>query len=246
MSKNKENPKEDKEMGIIDHLTEFRKRLIVCFAAVGIFTAGAYLFSNQLLSFLTSPARFTSLTSLTPTEAFMAKMKIAVIFGVLASSPIIFYQIWSFVSPALKKAEKKVIPLLVSVSTLLFLAGVSFAFFVVLPMGLKILAGFSGDEIVNMWSIGAYISFLIKIILVFGLVFELPLVILFLTKIGVVTPKILAEKRKYALILFFVAAAVLTPGPDVFTQVCVAVPLIILYEASIILAKIFVKSKSAA
>ncbi|MBU1932100.1 twin-arginine translocase subunit TatC, partial [Patescibacteria group bacterium] len=105
MSENKENFQKDKEMGIIDHLTEFRKRLIVCFAAVGIFTASAYLFSNQLLSFLTYPAQWISLTSLKPTEVFMAKMKIAVIFGVLASSPIIFYQIWSFVSPALKKAE---------------------------------------------------------------------------------------------------------------------------------------------
>lgn len=230
-------------MSLIDHLSELRRRLIICFVIVGIFSTIAYLFSGQLLNFLVSPAQFTSLASLKPTEAFMARIKIAVIFGVMASSPIIFHQIWSFVRPGLKIAEKRVIPLLVCVSTILFLIGAFFAFFIVLPLGLKVLASFSGEEIVNIWSIGTYISFLIQITLVFGLVFELPLLILLLTKIGIVTPKILAQKRKYALILFFVVGAILTP-PDVLSQLLVTIPLIILYEISIVLAKVFVRERS--
>ncbi len=231
----------------MEHLEELRHRLIRCAIAIGVGFAVAYIFAERLFRLLTAPLTavmpegnhliFTNLP-----EMFFAHLKVAFVAGALAASPIIFYELWMFVTPGLYKKEKKhVIPFVV-VSTILFVGGALFGYFVVFPFGFKFFIGFSSDYIKALPSVKEYFSFSIKLLFAFGIAFELPVVIFFLTKIGIVTPEILAQKRKYAILLTFVMAAILTP-PDVITQCMMAGPLIILYEIGIIVSR-FARKKN--
>lgn len=225
----------DQKMTIAGHLEELRRRIIVCLISV-ILTSGVAFFSvKSLLPYLTKPVG--RLVFIAPTEAFFTYMKLAVFMGFFLSLPIILYEIWKFVSRGLKSSEKKYTRLYGPFSFLLFIAGSSFAYFVVIPIGLKFLLEFGGQEIVPMISVSKYVSFVGMLCLAFGAIFELPLVALFLTKINLVTPSFLASKRRYAVVGIFIVAALLTP-PDIFTQLLMVIPLLILYEISIILSRV--------
>jgi len=159
-------------------------------------------------------------------------------------APFIFYQLWMFIAPGLYRREKKyVIPFVVA-STILFVGGALFGYFVVFPFGFKFFIGFSNEFVKALPSVKQYFSFAIKLLFAFGVVFELPVVIFFLTKMGIVTPELLSRKRKYAILLTFVLAAILTP-PDVITQCMMAGPLIILYEIGILVSRTARNKKKA-
>jgi len=237
---------EDKQP-FLGHLEELRRRLIACAIAVGIGFAGCYFFSERIFQVLIDPLKavmpegdhliFTGLP-----EMFLTYLKVALVAGVLLAAPYLFYQIWMFVAPGLYRHEKKlVIPFVVS-STLLFVGGALFGYFVVFPFGFKFFIGFSNEYVKALPSVKQYFGFALKLLFAFGLVFELPVIIFFLTKLGIVTPELLRQKRKYAVLLTFIAAAILTP-PDVVTQCMMAGPLIILYEVGIIVAGIARKKK---
>jgi len=237
----------DEKQPFMSHLEELRKRLIVCAITVGVGFVIAYIFSEHLFQLLILPLKevmpeggqliFTNLP-----EMFFAYLKVAFITGILASAPLIFYQIWLFVAPGLYRKEKKyLIPFVVS-STFLFVGGALFGYFVVFPFGFKFFIGFANEYVKALPSVKQYLSFSIKLLFAFGVVFELPVVIFFLAKIGVVTPKLLRKKRKYAILLTFALAAILTP-PDVITQCMMAVPLIVLYEIGILVAILARKKK---
>ncbi len=237
----------DEKQPFVSHLEELRKRLIVCAITVGVGFVIAYIFSEHLFQLLILPLKevmpeggqliFTNLP-----EMFFAYLKVAFIAGILASAPLIFYQIWLFVAPGLYRKEKKyLIPFVVS-STFLFVGGALFGYFVVFPFGFKFFIGFANEYVKALPSVKQYLSFSIKLLFAFGVVFELPVVIFFLAKIGVVTPKLLRKKRKYAILLTFALAAILTP-PDVITQCMMAVPLIVLYEIGILVAILARKKK---
>ena len=237
----------DEKQPFMSHLEELRKRLIVCAITVGVGFVIAYIFSEHLFQLLILPLKevmpeggqliFTNLP-----EMFFAYLKVAFIAGILASAPLIFYQIWLFVAPGLYRKEKKyLIPFVVS-STFLFVGGALFGYFVVFPFGFKFFIGFANEYVKALPSVKQYLSFSIKLLFAFGVVFELPVVIFFLAKIGVVTPELLRKKRKYAILLTFALAAILTP-PDVITQCMMAVPLIVLYEIGILVARIARKKK---
>ncbi|RPI33268.1 MAG: twin-arginine translocase subunit TatC, partial [Nitrospiraceae bacterium] len=160
--------------------------------------------------------------------------------------PIISYQVWKFISPGLLANEKRyLIPFLLS-STALFLAGSLFCFVIVLPFAMTFLLGYKIGTLTPMISVGSYIDFCLKFILAFGAIFELPLVIIFLTKFGIVSPRSLAKNRKYAILVSFIVAAVLTPTPDAFNQCLMAVPIIVLYEIGILLSMLIHRKKSNA
>jgi sec-independent protein translocase protein TatC len=234
----------DREYTLIEHLTELRKRLIVCLATVFICSVICYLVVKKILFFLMAPVG--ELVFIAPHEAFVAYLKLSLIAGVFVASPIILYQVWRFVSSGLKQDEKKYLIFYVPLSFIFFLGGGLFAYFLILPLGLKFLLGLGTDILKPMISLKYYISFAGMLLLAFGIVFELPLVIMFLTKIGLVTPKVLRKKRKYIVFLIFIIAALLTP-PDVITQLLMAGPLILLYEISILLSKFVspsIKSKA--
>lgn len=230
------------------HLEELRKRLIVCFVSVGIGFAISYGFKEQLFQILTRPliavmAADDKLIFTGLPEAFFTYLKVAFLSGIMLSTPIILYEFWMFVAPGLYQKEKRFLLPIVFLSTLFFLGGSFFGYFVVFPFGFKFFLGFASETIQPLPSMKEYLSFSAKLLLAFGLVFELPLVITFLSKMGLVTVDFLKKNRKYALLLFFVGAAILTP-PDVVTQIMMALPLMILYEISIIGARIFGKKKS--
>ncbi|MBW1850102.1 MAG: twin-arginine translocase subunit TatC [Deltaproteobacteria bacterium] len=231
----------------LDHLEELRKRLIASAIAVGIGFVISYIFSERIFQILIEPLKavlpegdqliFTGLP-----EMFLTYIKVALVSGVLLSAPLIFYEMWMFVTPGLYRNEKKlVIPFVVS-STILFVGGALFGYFVVFPFGFKFFIGFSNEYVKALPSVKQYFAFSLKLLFAFGVVFELPVVIFFLAKLGLVTPEFLKQKRKYAILLTFVTAAILTP-PDVITQCMMAGPLIVLYEVGIFVAGIARKKK---
>jgi sec-independent protein translocase protein TatC len=175
-------------------------------------------------------------------EAFFTYLKVALLSGIFLAAPFVIYQVWLFVAPALYSHEKKYVVPFVASSTLLFLTGSAFAYFVVFPWGFKFFLGFATDGIQALPKLKEYLSFCSMLLISFGLIFQLPLFILFLAKIGVIDAPMLSRNRRYVILLMFAAAAIFTP-PDVVTQVMMAAPLIILYEASILIAKVIAKKQ---
>jgi len=229
-------------MPFLDHLEELRWRLIKSVFSVIIMSFVAFYFSDQLLKFIRIPLGDINLYNIEVTGTFYAYLKISLITGILGALPIIFYQLWSFISPGLYKKEKWMIFPLVLISTFLFLLGAGFCFVMVLPLSFKFLIGFSGELIVNTITIGSYINFVGLLLLAFGFAFQLPLLNYFLGKMGLITSDFLVKGRRYAIVIILIVGAILTP-PDVFTQVLLAIPLYILYEISILVVKMTQKRK---
>jgi sec-independent protein translocase protein TatC len=229
------------------HLEELRKRLITSFAAVGIGFALSYGFKEQLFQILTHPLitvmkQGETLIYTGLPEAFFTFLKVSFLSGLMIASPVIIYQFWMFVAPGLYEREKRMMIPIVFLSSFFFIGGALFGYFIVFPFGFDFFLGFATETIRPMPSMKEYLSFSAKLLLAFGLVFELPLVITFLARLGIVSVPFLKKNRKYALLLFFVGAAILTP-PDVVTQIMMAMPLMVLYEISIIGARIFGRKK---
>jgi len=225
-------------MSFIDHLEELRRRLLKSAIAVVIFSAVAFYFAEKLVAFIRIPfGDEIELYNIQVTGAFYAYLKIAIITGIIAALPVVFYQMWSFIAPGLFKREKMTILPLVFVSTVLFLVGAAFCYIMVLPLAFDFLMNFSEGQVVNNITIGSYISFVGLLLVAFGGGFQLPIIAYFLGKMGVVTSKMLAKARRYAIVGILIAGAIITP-PDVFTQTLLAFPLYILYEISIIVVKL--------
>jgi sec-independent protein translocase protein TatC len=231
----------DTTQPFLSHLEELRKRLVVCAIAVGAGFVLSYIFSEQLFSVLTLPLTevlppeskliFTSLP-----EMFIVYIKAALIAGIILASPVIFYEIWLFVTPGLYQTEKRYAIPFVLFSSILFSSGALFGYFIVFPYGFKFFMGFATEDIQALPSVKEYFSFAIRLLMAFGLVFEMPVVVFFLTKIGLITPEVMKKYRKFAILGAFIVAAILTP-PDAATQLMMAVPIIILYELSIFIGK---------
>ncbi len=238
---------EDNKIPLTEHLGELRDRLIRCFIAVGLGFVIAYYFKEKLFAVLTAPLIsamgqgskmiFTGLP-----EAFFTYLKVSLLTGLILALPVIFYEFWMFVSPGLYRKERKFLIPVVLLSLVFFAIGASFGYFVVFPFGFKFFLGFSTESIKAMPSMKEYLGFASKMLLAFGLVFELPLVITFLSRMGIVSVDFLRKNRKYAILIIFTASAILTP-PDVATQIMMAGPLMILFEISIIGARVFQKKK---
>jgi sec-independent protein translocase protein TatC len=242
-------PMDEKKLPLTAHLQELRKRLILSFVAIGVGFFVCYAFKELLFDILAAPLLKVmpiggSLIFTSVAEAFFTYMKVAFIAAVILVSPFILYQIWAFVAPGLYQKEKRYVVPFVLGGSLFFAVGVLFAYFVAIPIGFKFLLGYATDFIKPLPSMKEYLSFSIKFLLAFGLVFEFPVVLVLLARIGVVDAKMLARQRKYAILLIFVFAAIITP-PDFISQVLMALPLIGLYELSIFLSKIFGKKKEA-
>ena len=236
---------DEKKLPLTSHLQELRKRLILSFIAIGIGFIACYAFSDTLFDILAKPLFHVmpaggSLIFISVAEAFFTYMKVGFIGGVILASPVVLYQVWAFVAPGLYRHEKRYVVPFVSLGSLFFALGIFFAYYVALPIGFKFLLGFATDFIKPMPNMKEYLSFTIKFLLIFGLVFEFPVVLLLLTRIGVIDAKTLARQRKYAILLIFIFAAMVTP-PDVISQVIMALPLIALYELSILLSRVFGK-----
>ncbi len=247
-------PGTEKEMPFLDHLEELRWRLLKSIAAVILSAIGAYFFSDQLLALLVRPYNEAlsalgkdqgqRLIFLSPTGGFMIHIKLSVFAGILLSLPIIFYQLWQFIAPGLLSKERRYVPLVVLFSTVCFLAGALFCYTIVLRYGLRFLLSFETVDLAANISVSEYLQFVTTLILVFGLIFELPVLSFFLTRIGLLTPAFMRHYRRHAIVVMVILAAVITP-PDVFTQLLLAGPLVLLYEMSIWVSRFALKQREA-
>ncbi|MBI4372828.1 MAG: twin-arginine translocase subunit TatC [Candidatus Omnitrophica bacterium] len=228
---------QDSGLNFTDHLDELRKRFLIALFAVGLSAVMSFFFSNVLIQLLTAPIEkyVDHLYFLSPYEAFLMKLKISLVSGIILSSPILFSQLWHFVSPGLYASEKRIVLPLILISTALFILGVLFAYFLVVPISLSFFLGFQTPSLVPLISIGSYVSFLLSLILVFGIVFDFPVLLVGLISLNVVSTSFLKAQRKTAVILLLILAAVLTPTVDIFTQLLLAIPLWGLFELSILI-----------
>ena len=237
----------DDKISFTAHLEELRKRLIISIVAVVVGFVACYHFAKEIFIILARPLQQalppnSSLVFINPTEAFLTYLKTAFLAGFFLAIPIILYQVWKFIAPGLYKEERSyVIPFVLS-SSILFIGGALFGYFMVFPLAFKFLMGFSSDMIQAFPSMKEYLSFVIKLLIAFGVVFETPVFIFFLAKLGIVNYEMLKAYRKYFLVLAFVIGALLTP-PDPLSQIMMAVPLLILYEVSVLVTKYFGKKK---
>lgn len=237
--------KEEDKAPFTAHLEELRSRLIVSFIAVGVGFFVAYFFKEKLFELLMKPLTdvmgeedkliFTNLP-----EAFFVYLKTAFLAGIMAASPVILYEFWKFVAPGLYKKERRVLFPVVILCSFFFIGGALFGYFIVFPYGFKFFLGFATEFIRPLPSMKEYFSFASKLLIAFGVVFEMPLIITLFSRLGLISVEFLKKNRKYAILLFFVGAAILTP-PDVITQIMMAVPLMFLYEISIIGARVFAR-----
>ena len=221
---------EASSMSVVDHLSELRTRLVIAIVAIIIGTLGAYYYVEDILQILVAPAGKLYYTK--PTEAFFTYMKISLVAGCIVSIPVWFYQIWAFIVPALSKGEKKVTFMVVPTAVVLFVVGVLFSYYLVLPMAIQFFIGFGTDELQPLFSIGQYIDFVIAFILPFGITFELPLILIALGVLGILSSDRLREYRKMFILLAFIIGAAISPTPDMLSQTMIAGPMILLYEIS--------------
>lgn len=241
-----ENVDQPSEMTFLGHLEELRWRVVYSLIGIIIGTIVTWIFIDFLVeNVLLVPAKTADihLQNLRPFGQLFLFMQIAIIGGIVLSIPNIFYQMWKFISPALKQTERKYITLIVIFSSICFLTGVAFAYFIMLPLTLTFAGEFGTPEIENNFAIAEYFSIIISVMLGAAVVFELPMLSFLLSKLGIITPKIMRKFRKHSIITILILAAILTPGTDPVAQVLLAIPLTLLYEISIIVSKVFQKKK---
>ncbi|KXK53074.1 MAG: Sec-independent protein translocase protein TatC [Chlorobi bacterium OLB5] len=231
------------EMSFWEHLEELRWRLIK--AVIGVVLGGiiAAVFIDYIMNdFLLAPAKQTvpplELINLKPYGQLVLYFEVILVCGVILSVPNLFFQLWKFIEPGLLPGERKYISSIVVFSSLCFLGGITFAYFVMRPTALKFFAAFGTQAITNNIAVDEYFSFVISVMLAAGIVFELPMISFFLSKLGILTPKFMRKYRKHAIIIILILAGLLTPSPDITSQLLLGVPLLILYEISIIISKL--------
>ncbi|RJX35266.1 MAG: twin-arginine translocase subunit TatC [Desulfarculus sp.] len=235
-------------MPFLSHLEELRTRLVRSAMAVGIAFLGTYFFKEELYQGLAKPLKEVlppgaKLIYTAPAEAFFTYIKVAFLAAIVAACPVIFYQLWKFIAPGLYKHERKAVWPFVILSSALFMVGSVFCYLMVFPFAFQFFMSFATDDIVPMLSLKQYLSFSATLLFAFGVIFEMPLVLVFLGRLGVVKSSTLKKHRKYAILIMFIVGAILTP-PDAVTQIMMALPLCALYELSIWLVVLAEKKKA--
>ncbi len=235
------------EMPLLEHLEELRRRLLRCFIAIGIGFLACYSFAEQMFKILMEPLvkvlpANSTLIYTSVAEGFITYVKVALVGGFFVASPYLFFQVWRFIAPGLYREERILVIPVAFFSAFFFVAGALFGYFVVFPYGFEFFMSFGDQNIVPMPAMSDYFSFTITLLFAFGVVFELPVFIFFLARLGLVTAKSLRKFQRYAILLAFIVSAIITP-PDVISQCMMAAPLMVLYEIGIWVAYFFGKKK---
>ncbi|MEE9161530.1 MAG: twin-arginine translocase subunit TatC [Candidatus Neomarinimicrobiota bacterium] len=229
-------------MTFLQHLEELRWRILKSLAAIVLFAIVAFIKADLLIDFLTAPTlrleRAVDLQALKVSDMFMVQLIASLMAGLVLASPVIIYQTWRFVEPALSRPSKRITLAVVLSGSFFFIAGVSFGYLVLLPFSLRFFAALGDGSVAANYSIQSYMGYVIWMLLATGLVFQLPVITFILTRIGLLTPAFLRHYRRFALIAILVLAAVITP-PDPLSQFFMALPLVVLYELSVLIAKVF-------
>jgi sec-independent protein translocase protein TatC len=239
---------DDGKMPFMEHLGELRTRIMRSLIALLIGLAIAFPFSQTVVDWLARPIQKSgnTLVFLAVTEAFWVQMKVALFLGLFIAAPAILWQVWRFVEPGLHRHEKKYAVPFVIIGSLLFIGGGAFSLLVVTPNAIAFLLSYARPGLQPMISIGNYVDFLVKFTLAFGAVFEVPLAMTLVARMGLVSSKAFAKNRKYAILGAFIAGAILTPTPDMVNQSLMAGPIILLYEIGIVAARIFGRARKPA
>jgi len=230
------------EMTFLEHLEELRWRIIKGLGAILAFAIIAFVFIDPIISFLTAPALKLEnpviLQALRVSDMFMVQIVASILVGLIFASPVVFYQIWRFVVPAMGRFTRLMTAGVVIAATFFFLTGVTFGYTVMLPLSLRFFTSINADMVESNFSIHSYLGYVTGLLLAAGLVFQLPIVSLVLTRIGLLTPPFLRHYRRYALVAILIMGAILTP-PDPISQILMALPLLALYELAILISKLF-------
>lgn len=241
----------DKDMGFLDHLEEFRWRIIKAVIGIVVCAIIIAVFSDWIVTnILFSPAKNTNpplnIQNLKPYGQFTLYLEVILIGGLILSVPNIFYQFWKFIEPALLPNERKYISLIVLFTTFCFLLGVFFVYFIMLPTTLGFFATFGTESIQNNIAADEYLSFVLSLLLVGGVVFELPMISYVLSRVGILKPSFMRKYRRHAIVIILILAGILTPSPDVASQLMLGIPLLVLYEISILICKLSQKKEPSA
>ncbi|HXH08057.1 MAG TPA: twin-arginine translocase subunit TatC [Vicinamibacterales bacterium] len=234
------------KMTFLEHLDELRKRLIICAVAVAAGFAICLAFSARIYAFIMEPVRRTLPAGGTfiytePMETFMLYMKVAALAGVVVAAPVVLWQIWLFVAPGLYSHEKRFAIPFVLFSTIFFVAGALFSHYVAFPWAWAFFASFATDYIRFMPKVSPAFSLYAKMLLAFGLIFQMPTLVFFLARVGAISARFLLRNFKYAVLVIFIIAAALSPGTDIVSQALMAGPMLVLYVISIVIAWVFAK-----
>jgi sec-independent protein translocase protein TatC len=227
----------DKELSLVQHLGEFRDRLMVACIAIAITTAISFLFTTDIIKLLLIPAGVQKLLAISPTENFTTYFRVALFSGFAFSMPVVLYEIYAYIDPALHPNERRFALTLGPFVLALFIAGMLFCYFVLLPNALKFLLNFGSEVIDNQLRASEYLSFVTLFIVGMGIVFEMPVIIYALIRLGVVQRSWLTKRRRYVFLIVFIIAAVITPTPDPFNQTIVAIPMYLLFELGLLLGR---------
>ena len=231
-----------KEMSFLEHLEELRKVLVQSAVTFAILAAIGWFFSGRVLDLLVQPLPVENVYFQSPTEAFMARVRISLVLGLMAAFPFILFRVWAFVSPALFSHERRKFLPFVFASSTLFYAGVGFCYAVLIPIVLEFLLGYGTKYLHPLISVNSYFAFVARLCFAFGVVFQLPVVVLLLSLLGIVTPRWLLRQWRYGVMTVIVSSAVLTP-PDAVSMVAMALPVLVLYGASVFIAYIVVRRR---
>ncbi|MBZ0166217.1 MAG: twin-arginine translocase subunit TatC [Candidatus Omnitrophica bacterium] len=223
-----------------DHVDELRSRMLISLVAVAIAAIVFYQVVDPVLRFVIKPVGRLVFTS--PADAFIARLLLTALGGFIIAMPIVLYQTWVFIALGLREKEKKFVRVYGPLSVLFFFAGLAFAYYVALPISLKFLLGFSSDWLVPMITVKSYVTFFMSLVLAFGVIFELPIILIFLTAIGIATPEFLVQKRRHAIVIILIVSAVITP-PDIITLLIMTLPLVFLYEIGLMASRITYRRK---
>ena len=223
------------------HLNELRRRLIVCLIAIAVGIIISFIFAEQLFQVLVWPAKGIHLIFIDVTEMLGTYMQVCLIAGIIVAMPLLVYELIAFVAPALTPREKKYVWIILPFIFLMFIAGVAFSYFILLPPAMQFLISFGADIATPQIRIGNYVSLIGRLLLATGMIFEMPVITTFLARLGIISSKWMGQQRKWAIILAFILGAIITPTLDPVNQTLVALPLIALYEMSIWLAKLVEK-----
>ncbi len=235
----------DEKQPFVSHLKELRDRILVCVVALGIAFIFTFYFKERIFDFLMQPfvrvmPQKSSFIFTYVTEAFITYFKMSIVAAVFISSPVILYEFWMFVAPGLYEKEKKYLFPFIFFGSLCFICGALFCYYVVMPTVYRFFVSYGSEFVIPMPDLKGYMSLTLRMLVIFGVIFELPLVAYFLSKIGVINYRLLSSKRRYAILAIFIVSAIITP-PDITSQVLMAIPLWALYELSILITRFFGK-----
>jgi len=228
----------EKTLSFIDHLEELRKRILYSIACVGIFSVIGFFFSKRALNIIIAQAQIESAYFFSPMEAFVSQIKVAIFLGIFVSFPFILYQTWAFIGPGLTKKERSVSISYIGLGIVFFLIGNSFGYYILIPFGLRFLLSFGTEYLQPLMNISRYLGFISWCLLGSGFLFQLPLLLFFLIKLEIIEIDTVTQHRAEAIVAILILCAIITPTGDFFTLLLISVPLLLLFELSILAARI--------